>query len=546
MDIVLVVIAVSCLGLGWLIAFFAMKAKYAPLSETVKKQDSDMQTLRDILSSKEEEQSRATTERQQLLADKSAADKELELVKLQVVEKSEVISKCEQENEELHGQLSRLQADNQGVQKEIQILREQLQEKQAQERKNEQERADLSSRLEKQKEQTAMVQSQRDTAQKEVDLLKEQMLQNEKERAKALSQQMELAKEQLQNATQEILKQREETLSKTNVEQIGNVVTPLKEQLEAMQKQVNESIKTTTDNKASLERAIEDLIKQTKMIGDDANNLAKALKNESKTQGNWGEMLLDKLLESSGLVKGIHYDIQVTLRDAMGKAVTHDETGKRLIPDVVIHYPDGKDCVVDSKVSLSDYIDYLEATDETEKERALSRHLVSVRKHVKELCGKDYSSYIKPPRTAMAYTIMFIPNESAMQLALQNDTTLWREAFDKGVCIASEQNLLIILRMIQMAWIQVQQAQNQQEVFEQARKLLDRVSDFLERFDKVGDWIGKAGDAYSKAKDKLYNGQQSVVKAAKEMERLGAKTSARKQLPEPEDWNHSEEKGTNE
>lgn len=504
MNIVYIVIAVSCLGVGGLIVFFAMKAKYAPLSETVRNQENETQALKDLLSSKEDELSKATDERQQLLADKSATDKELELVKLQVAEKAETISKCEQE------------------------------------------RAELMSRLEKQKEQTAIVQSQRDTAQKEVDLLKEQMQQNEQERAKALSQQLALAKEQLQNATQEILKQREETLSKTNVEQIGNVVTPLKEQLVAMQKQVNESIKTTTDNKASLERAIEDLIKQTKMIGDDANNLAKALKNESKTQGNWGEMLLDKLLESSGLVKGIHYDVQVTLRDAMGKAVTHDETGKRLIPDVVIHYPDGKDCVVDSKVSLSDYIDYMEATDEAEKERALSRHLVSVRKHVKELCGKDYSSYIKPPRTTMAYTIMFIPNESAMQLALQNDTTLWREAFDKGVCIASEQNLLIILRMIQMAWIQVQQAQNQQEVFEQARKLLDRVSDFLERFDKVGDWIGKAGDAYSKAKDKLYNGQQSVVKAAKEMERLGAKTSARKQLPEPEDWNHSEEKEASE
>lgn len=383
----------------------------------------------------------------------------------------------------------------------------------------------------------ANVQSQRDTAQKEVELLKEQMRQNKVEQAKVLQQQLEMAKEQMQNATHEILKQREETLSKTNAEQIGNVVTPLKEQLQAIQKQVTESIKTTTDNKASLERAIEDLMKQTKSISDDANNLTRALRNESKTQGNWGEMILEDLLENSGLIKDVHYELQTTLRDASGKAVTHDETGKRLIPDVIVHYPDGKDCIIDSKVSLNDYVDYCNAENQEDKDKALAKHLTSVKKHVKELISKDYSSYIKPPRTAMNYVIMFVPNDSAMRLALQNDSTLWREAFDKGICITSEQNLLILLRMIKMAWTQVQQAQNQQEVFDQARKLLDRVADFIERFDKIGEQIDKAAETYNGAKNKLFNGQQSIVKAAKEMEKLGAKTSNKKQLPEPMDWN---------
>ena len=383
----------------------------------------------------------------------------------------------------------------------------------------------------------ANIQSQRDTAQKEVNILKEQMQQNKEEQAKALQQQLAMAKEQLQNATQEILKQREESLGKTNVEQIGHVVTPLKEQLEAIQKQVNESIKTTTDNKASLERAIEDLMKQTKSISDDANNLTRALRNESKTQGNWGEMILEQLLENSGLKKDDQYELQTTLRDASGKAITHDDTGKRLIPDVIVHYPDGKDCIIDSKVSLNDYVDYCNAQDEEEKEKALAKHIASVKKHVKELISKDYSSYIKPPRTAMNYVIMFVPNDAAMQLALQHDSTLWRDAYDKGICITSEQNLLILLRMIKLAWTQVQQAQNQQEVFDRARKLLDRVADFVERFNKIGDQISRANDAYTAAKDKLYNGNQSVVKAAKEMEKLGAKTSPNKQLPEPSDWN---------
>ena len=382
----------------------------------------------------------------------------------------------------------------------------------------------------------ANIQSQRDTAQKEVVILKEQMQQYKEEQAKALQQQLAMAKEQLQNATQEILKQREESLGKTNVEQIGHVVTPLKEQLEAIQKQVNESIKTTTDNKASLERAIEDLMKQTKSISDDANNLTRALRNESKIQGNWGEMILEKLLENSGLEKDIHYETQVLLRDVSGRAVTHDDTGQRLIADVVVHYPNGMDCIIDSKVSLNDYVDYCNAQDPEEKEKALARHIASVKKHVKELISKDYASYIKPPRTSLNYVIMFVPNDSAMQLALQNDSKLWIEAYDKRICITSEQNLLILLRMIKMSWTQVQQAQNQQEVFDQARKLLDRVTDFVERFEKVGEQITKANETFSSAKNKLYDGQQSVIKAANDIVKLGAKTSPNKQLPEPSEW----------
>jgi DNA recombination protein RmuC len=166
----------------------------------------------------------------------------------------------------------------------------------------------------------------------------------------------------------------------------------------------------------------------------------------------------------------------------------------------------------------------------------LKRHIISIRKHVKELAGKDYSSYIQPPHQRLNYTIMFVPNEFATQLALQNDRMLWRESFDKGIFITSEQNLLALLRMIQIAWTQVQQARNQQEVIDQARKLLDRVSDFAARFDKVGEQIQKASESFSNAKDKLYNGQQSIVKAAKDMEKLGYKPSPKRQLPEPSDW----------
>lgn len=537
METITIVLAIIALGIGCLVTYLVMKAKNASLLVACQKHDEEVDSLRKALTDKETELSTAKSYNTELISAKSATERELELTKHQVEETTNALQKQEQKSREYENELSNTKALCEGKQKELELLRERQKENLELSQKANNTIAQLQKDLEASLIENADIQSQRDTAQKEVGILKEQMQHNKEEQAKAIQQQLEMAKEQLQNATQEILKQREESLGKANVEQIGNVVTPLKEQLEAIQKQVTESIKTTTDNKASLERAIEDLMKQTKSISDDANNLTRALRNESKTQGTWGEMILEQLLENSGLVKDVHYELQSTLRDASGKIVTHDETGKRLIPDVIVHYPDGKDCIIDSKVSLNDFVDYCNAENPEDKEKALARHVMSVKKHVKELLEKDYSSYIKVPRTATNYVIMFVPNESAMQLALHEDSTLWHYAFDKGVCITSEQNLLVLLRMIQMAWIQVQQAQNQQEVFDQARKLLDRVADFIERFNKIGEQIGKASETFSSAKDKLYNGQQSIIKAAKDMEKLGAKTSPKKQLPEAQDWN---------
>ena len=478
-----------------------------------------------------------------LKADYESLKKEIELTKEYSTKNEKKMQLQKDENSALQEKISKqnqaagqLQAELQSAKKELELTKKKVEEKDSLIFTREQQLSDLSTAIEKQRNSNSEIVAQRDSALKEVEILKEQMERSEKERSEAFSQQLQMAKEQLQNATQDILKQREESLNKANNEQMGNVVTPLKEQLEAIQKQVTENIKTTTDNKASIEKAIDELLKRTLEIGNDANNLARALKNESKTQGNWGELILEKLLESSGLEEGVHYDRQTTIRDNTGKPVFHDETGKRLIPDIIIHYPDGKDCIIDSKVSLSDYLDYCNAETDDVREQALKRHIISIRKHVKELAGKDYSSYIQPPHQRLNYTIMFVPNEFATQLALQNDRMLWRESFDKGIFITSEQNLLALLRMIQIAWTQVQQARNQQEVIDQARKLLDRVSDFSARFDKVGEQIQKASESFSNAKDKLYNGQQSIVKAAKDMEKLGYKPSPKRQLPEPSDW----------
>jgi DNA recombination protein RmuC len=571
--------------LGALITFLIMRIKTSSIIEGNKLHSSEIESLSKKLNEKDENLASLSENLQKAIIEKNSIQKELELKENSLKEKENDLSvlnvKLEQrvhetgslkaeyeslkkeieltkeystrnekkiqlqkdENSALQEKISKqnqaagtLKAELESAKKELELTKKKVEEKDSMISNREQQLTDLNSKIEKQRNSNSEIVAQRDTALKEVAILKEQMERSEKERSEAFNQQLQMAKEQLQNATQDILKQREESLNKANNEQMGNVVTPLKEQLEAIQKQVTENIKTTTDNKASIEKAIDELLKRTLEIGNDANNLARALKNESKTQGNWGELILEKLLESSGLEEGVHYDRQTTIRDNTGKPVFHDETGKRLIPDIIIHYPDGKDCIIDSKVSLSDYLDYCNAETDDVREQALKRHIISIRKHVKELAGKDYSSYIQPPHQRLNYTIMFVPNEFATQLALQNDRMLWRESFDKGIFITSEQNLLALLRMIQIAWTQVQQARNQQEVIDQARKLLDRVSDFAARFDKVGEQIQKASESFSNAKDKLYNGQQSIVKAAKDMEKLGYKPSPKRQLPEPSDW----------
>lgn len=348
----------------------------------------------------------------------------------------------------------------------------------------------------------------------QIDLMKEQEVKNEEMRNKHFEIQLNALKSELQNTTERLLAQREESLVKANNIQLDTLLNPLKNEIEIMRKSMIDNVKTTSENKASLEKAIEDLMKRTQDIGNDANNLAKALKNETKTQGNWGELILENILEKSGLTEGEHYEKQSALRDSRGNMVFHDATGKRLIPDVVVHYPDNKDVVIDSKVSLTAFIDYCNAADENEKSLALKRHLQSMRAHYKELQKKNYSSYIKAPRVSLNYVIMFVPNESAMQLALYEDNNLWREAFENGVFITSEQNLLALLRMIQLAWAQVKQARNQQEIFEAVQKLLNRVDEFMKRYEEIGKKIESLQNIYDDTKKKLYSGNQSVVKAA--------------------------------
>lgn len=374
---------------------------------------------------------------------------------------------------------------------------------------------------------------------KELSLLQDQTRKENEMRTRQFEEQLRLVREQLQNATQELLKQRVQELSVQNTTQMNAIIRPLKETISDMKTAMDQSRDTHNKNTASLEKAIEEVMKRTVEIGAEADKLAHALRNENKTQGNWGEMILDELLESQGLKEGVHYEKQVTLRDRSGKAILNEETGRRMIPDTILHYPDGKDAVIDSKVSLTAFVDYQNAETDEERAEALQRHVRSVRQHVAELARKDYSAYIKSPRQALNYVIMFVPNEGALQLALSEAPDLWRDAFSKGVFVTGEQNLTAALRIIQIAWTQMQQAQNQEAIYDSARMLLDRVADFIGYFETVGQKLQDASAFYTKAADKLKDGRLSVVGAANKLIKLGAKASAKKNIPEENEPLHA-------
>ena len=381
---------------------------------------------------------------------------------------------------------------------------------------------------------TAVLASQRDAAQQTLVAYRTQIEKEEEERRQRFDRQLQLAQQQLIATTQELLDKRAETLGKVNNEQMSGVVTPLKEQLKTLLEQMERSRTAVSESRTSIEEHIKLLVEQTTLIGNDAVQLARALKGENKTQGNWGEMILDKILENSGLEKGVDYELQTTLRDERGQALVGEESGGRMIPDVVVHYPDGKDVIIDSKVSLTAYLDYCNAETDAARETAAARHVASVRQHVRELRHKNYAAYIRPPREGLQYVIMFVPNEMAMQLALSTDPTLWHEAFEGGVCMVSEQNLMVLLRMIKVAWVQMQQIKNQQEITAQATQLLDRVLRFTERLDKVSSDIDKMRDDFDDAR-RAFDGRQGILGAAKQMERLGAKASQQRVLPEPDE-----------
>ena len=382
----------------------------------------------------------------------------------------------------------------------------------------------FTEQLQSQREQTAeQLQSQREQADRQLHAQREQF-----------DEQLRTTKEQLANMARQLMDLQAQRLKEENRESMGTITQPLKDAISEMRKAISDNTKDHTAQTASLKEQLRMLYESNQRVSEKAEGLANVLRRDNKVSGTMGEIILGDLLASQGLTEGIHYEVQARLRDEQGRPLKNDDTGREMQPDVILHYPQGQDVVIDSKVSLVAYERYVNAQSAEEKERALQDHLRSVRNHVTELARKDYSRYIKAPREAVDFVIMFVPFESSLQLALVNDPSLWREAFERKVFITGEQNLLGILHMIHLAWVQNQQAENQEKVFGVAEQLLDRLGDFIQRYHKVGEQLEQARRAFDFSTNKLNEGRQSVVQKANELKQLGAKENPNRRIPKAE------------
>ena len=345
------------------------------------------------------------------------------------------------------------------------------------------------------------------------------------------AERLKLVQEQLNTTTERLLKQRSEELDRTNRTQMDSILAPMKAVMAEMKKSMDDNRESFTRSTASLSEQLRQMHATTTSLGAEAEKLSKALQAGPKVQGDFGEMKLNDLLDKFGFTKGVEYDVQYTMRDSKGNVIRNDDTDDMMRPDVVLHYPDHKDVIIDSKASLTAFIGYVNAETDDERKRYLDEHVKSVRRHVDELSAKSYGKYSMEGGTTLDFVIMFVPQEAAMQLAVSADATLWNYAFERNVVITGEQNLFSLLRLLQIAWTQQRQADNQEQVFGLANSLVERVALFVERFDKIGRNVDAVQAAYDEAK-KAMTGNRGFVTSARKLVEMGAKENPRRKLPE--------------
>ncbi len=344
---------------------------------------------------------------------------------------------------------------------------------------------------------------------------------------------------QVKNATDDMLKQRQKEFTESSNANLGQIVNPLRETIEKMKQTMNDSTLKQTEMSSELKANIENMMKHSDAAKQSADELTRVFKHKSKVQGDWGELILDELLTSQGLTKGIHYEVQTTLRDAKGNVVLTD-TGGNLRPDIIMHLDSNREIIIDSKVSLTAFCDYIKAENIDEREFYLKAHIDSIQRHVKELSRKDYSSYIKAPKVKMDYVIMFVPHTGALWTALNAQPDLWRKAMEMNVFIADEQTLFAALRMITLTWTHIAQAENHKKVYELANEILERVGMFMESYESIGKAIGNAQKAYDEGGKKLAPSGQSILQTCTKLKKLGAKQSGKHPIRQIENINEIE------
>lgn len=326
---------------------------------------------------------------------------------------------------------------------------------------------------------------------------------------------LDLGKE-FENIANKIFDHKQQQFSNTSKSLLENTLDPLRLQLNEFRRKVEDVYEKETADRNRLAGQVLELQKQTQKIGEDAINLAQALKGNSKIQGNWGEVVLERLLEQSGLQKGREYDTQLSFTS---------EAGGRRMPDVIVHLPENKDIIIDAKVSLVDYEKYCNADDELERQRYLNAHVASLRNHIKQLSIKDYEKLdgVK----SLDFVFIFVPVEAAFLLALQHEPGLSHEAYDRRIILVSPTNLLAILRTVENIWRYEKQNRNAERIAREAGALHDQFVLLLDSLDNIGNYLDKTREAYDTARKRLQTGRGNLVKRVDDIRRLGAKTKKR-------------------
>ena len=319
---------------------------------------------------------------------------------------------------------------------------------------------------------------------------------------------------QFENLATKIFEARSEQLQNQNNQQLDSVLAPFKQQLEGFRAQVQSSYAHEQSQRSALKHQLDSLTELNLKMSQDAINLTKALKGDNKQQGNWGEVILERVLQESGLREGHEYDTQTDLKN---------DDGKRFKPDVVVHLPENKDVVIDAKMSLVAYERYFNSDDEEVRAQAIKEHIVSVRAHIKGLSNKDYQKL--HGLTSLDYVLMFIPLEPAFLLALEHDPSLVNFALESNIMLVSPTNLLVALRTINNIWRYEYQNQNAQLIAKQAGKIYDKLCGYLEDMEKIGRAIESADKNYQNAMNKLASGKGNVIRQAHQMQQLGVETS---------------------
>ena len=343
----------------------------------------------------------------------------------------------------------------------------------------------------------------------------ERQLQELREQKATLTQEL---RESFQSVATEIIRERTQDLN----ERTEATLKPLREDLQRFGRQVTETYQEESRERFSLKNEIKNLVERSQAISEETTNLTRALRGDSKVQGDWGEMILERILERSGLRRGEEYFVQETLRDESGRLITTEDNRGGLRPDVIVRYPNSGAMVIDSKVSLTAYSRYLSADTDEVRTIALREHLQSIRKHIDELSRKKYEEHVSG---AANFVMLFIPNEPAYSLALSHEPNLWEEAYAKNVVLINGTNLIAALRMAQDMWQRERQERNIRLILEKATGLYDQFALFTKTFVKVGERLQAAKEDFDRAQGQLSEGRGNLVRRVEQLKELGVKTN---------------------